>query len=597
MHYPILVVSRNILLLLALHLFCTSILLPATTHAADTPTVLYVNKNATGANNGTSWQNAYTDLQNALAAAQAGTQIWVARGIYYPTNVSSDRTASFILKSGVALYGGFAGSETQLHERDWLANPTILSGDIDRNDTHTNGIVIDTSGLLGSNSYHVVTDDAIDESAILDGFIITAGWANGVNNERLGGGLYIFNSSPTITNVRFSGNSATAEGGAIFSYANKLTITQSTFAGNSAQMGGALYKKGGLDNSTLTIINTTFSGNYALHAGGAIVLEQSLNPLSPTTSSIINTTFSGNSAQSGSVIFAFNNTFSINNSILWGNSAPALTGVTEGIITYSLVQGCDPSGTWNTATCGTNGGGNLANVDPQFVNPISYTDAPTTTGDLRLQPNSPAIDKGNNALNDTTEDLEGKPRIMGPTIDLGAYEFAYQLQKGIIGSGQINHSPIGDWHLPNTTVTLTATANPGWSFASWGGDLSGSSSPITLVMNNNKVITATFTNDPPTANAGADQTVRVGALVTLDGSASFDADPSQTLSYTWTQTAGTPVTLTGANTAQPTFTAPSEATTLTFSLIVTDSLGKASTADSVTVTVMQHRLFLPATLR
>src|SRR5262245_48737704 len=78
---------------------------------------IYVNAVATGANNGLSWTDAYIDLQSALSAAVNGDEIWVAAGTYKPTT-STDRTISFTLKNGVALYGGFAGTETLLTQRD-----------------------------------------------------------------------------------------------------------------------------------------------------------------------------------------------------------------------------------------------------------------------------------------------------------------------------------------------------------------------------------------------------------------------------------------------------------------------------------------------
>ena len=95
-------------------------------HAAE----CYVKWNAGGTNAGTSWTNAYTDLQSALGASPC-TEIWVAAGTYKPTT-GTDRTATFQLKNGVALYGGFAGTETARNQRNPAANVTILSGDIER---------------------------------------------------------------------------------------------------------------------------------------------------------------------------------------------------------------------------------------------------------------------------------------------------------------------------------------------------------------------------------------------------------------------------------------------------------------------------------
>ena len=109
----------------------TLILLPSLASAAT----IYVNHDVIGNNHdGTSWTNAYTDLQTALKNTTSG-DIWVAKGLYKPTTSTSDRSATFQLRNGVALYGGFAGTETTRKERDWKTNKTVLSGDIDNDDT------------------------------------------------------------------------------------------------------------------------------------------------------------------------------------------------------------------------------------------------------------------------------------------------------------------------------------------------------------------------------------------------------------------------------------------------------------------------------
>ena len=136
----------------------------------DSP--IYVNAAANGANNGTSWQNVYTDLQAALAATTAGQQIWVAAGTYKPT-AGTDRAISFQLKAGVAIYGGFAGGETALEQRDWQANVTVLSGDLLSNDSGPIYIIFGNRSME-DNSYHVVTNDTASRSdVVLDGFTIT----------------------------------------------------------------------------------------------------------------------------------------------------------------------------------------------------------------------------------------------------------------------------------------------------------------------------------------------------------------------------------------------------------------------------------------
>ncbi|NIV28739.1 MAG: hypothetical protein GWN58_04235, partial [Anaerolineae bacterium] len=111
------------------------------------------------------WENA-CNLQTALGQAEDGDEIWVAEGVYYPGSGSDPRTITFQLESGVEIYGGFDGTETQREERDWESHPTILSGDLDQD-----GILDD------GNAYHVVSvsSASVDETSILDGFTITGG--------------------------------------------------------------------------------------------------------------------------------------------------------------------------------------------------------------------------------------------------------------------------------------------------------------------------------------------------------------------------------------------------------------------------------------
>ncbi|MCP4167229.1 MAG: hypothetical protein GY759_15270, partial [Chloroflexi bacterium] len=125
--------------------------------AQSSSTIHYVDAGKTdGAKDGSSWTDAFTSLQSALDIAQAGDQIWVAQGVYTPSQRSSEedpRSATFKLVDGVALYGGFAGTpgqEGDLSLRDWQAYATILSGDIDGNDlVDERGVLTTTANLVG----------------------------------------------------------------------------------------------------------------------------------------------------------------------------------------------------------------------------------------------------------------------------------------------------------------------------------------------------------------------------------------------------------------------------------------------------------------
>ncbi len=262
--------------------------------------IIYVDQNAAGANNGTSWDDAFTELHQALAAASYGDEIWVAQGVYRPVEVIDlngsggvdPREAVFFLPNGVALYGGFAGTESALEERNWETNLTILSGDIDNNDLDVDGnFIAENSGdIIGNNSYHVLLTENADPSTRVDGFIVTAGKADialpeGVNDPNLdGGGWYnrlsppTYSSSPTIVNTSFIGNYAESEGGAFYSAPGPAggesspLIENCLFSGNkSNHSGGALYIGSfSPGNYQPVVLNCRFAGNEAYRIGGAV---------------------------------------------------------------------------------------------------------------------------------------------------------------------------------------------------------------------------------------------------------------------------------------------------------------------------------------
>jgi hypothetical protein len=138
----------------------------------ESGSILYVHHAATGLNDGSSWENAFVDLQTAIQAVDYGDQLWVAKGTYLPGDMYANPDSSFfMLSDGVSLYGGFAGTEISLAERDIENNPTILSGDLNGDD-----VPGEFNTNREDNCIHVLwIESSIAAETILDGFIIEGG--------------------------------------------------------------------------------------------------------------------------------------------------------------------------------------------------------------------------------------------------------------------------------------------------------------------------------------------------------------------------------------------------------------------------------------
>lgn len=205
---------------------------------------IFVDADATGAKDGTSWTDAYTDVQMALDSAMAGDQIWVAEGIYHPGGMMPTDSSNFTIPvNGVKLYGGFDGSETMLSERDLENHLTVLSGDLNKDDIIG---AFDTNRT--DNTLHVmVIAPTVDTMTMIDGFVISGGHSEdtvvGDGNNRRGGGILCF-GSPIIRNCLFTHN--------------------------YAFFGGGMYPRLG-DAADLVLEDCAFVGNWAGHSGGAII--------------------------------------------------------------------------------------------------------------------------------------------------------------------------------------------------------------------------------------------------------------------------------------------------------------------------------------
>ena len=200
----------------------------------------YVVPNGAGSKNGTSWANAYADVQAAIDSAYnaGGGEVWIAKGTY-------KHGSEMIMKNNVAIYGGFAGTETSKDQRV-SGNNTILDGE--------------SKHRVFYNNYS--SSNKLTNSAKLDNVTIQNGY---IDSNRSGAGMYNNYASPEITNCIFSGNSASDDGGGMYNYQSSPELTNCTFSGNSASNGG-----GGMYNykSSPELINCTFSNNSAVVGGG-----------------------------------------------------------------------------------------------------------------------------------------------------------------------------------------------------------------------------------------------------------------------------------------------------------------------------------------
>jgi len=446
-------------------------ILPA---SASGQSVRYVDDDAPSGGDGLSWTSPYADLQDALTAAAGDptiTEIHVAGGTYTPSEqlpLAGPRSATFLLADGLAILGGYAGlaDPGDPDVRDLALYESTLSGDL-AGDDQPNWVNRDDNG------FHVVFANAVDDTAVLDGFAITAGNANGSTGDIVGGGMINFGGSPTLTHCTFHGNQAAMAGGGMFNADGSPTLTNCAFMGNLAETigGGGMETDGG----SPTLTNCIFSGNSAENvitgAGGGGLIATATSG-SPT---LTNCTFSGNStSESGGGILNANVGLTLANCILWGNTdavglqiADAGGGTTTA--TYSCIQG-GWSGTGNTS------------LDPRFIDAVGADGvAGTFDDDLRLTVLlSPCIDSGSNAAvpldtidldgdGDTAEpipfDLDRNMRFFddpahadtgsgtAPIVDMGAYEHQFN---------DCNETGTPDWEdiLDGTSADCNDNAIP-----------------------------------------------------------------------------------------------------------------------------------------
>lgn len=356
--------------------------------------IVHVTPSGAGNGSGASWADALPGIKLAgqVASATSGTQFWLAAGTYRPTT-TTDRTASFSLSSGVSVYGGFAGTETTLDERQPNQAKTILTGNIGAPDSL-------------DNSYHVLVLENVSADTRLDNLVITEGnstdarfvQSDGDYEEK--GAVINMNSSALFNNCTFARNvtkSPLGRGGGMYNKQSSPTLLNCTFTENFSYLGSGLYNA---DQSNPTLINCLFTKNIAIQGamGSAIYNHTGSQP------TLINCTITQNRDDySGPISGDSNPATLLINCIVWGNTGSPLLG--------SYIPNCSYCIGDNVNADATN-----LNADPMFADPAS--------GNFQLTSDSPAINAGNP---DTTPlpavDLADAPRVQGGRVDIGAYEF------------------------------------------------------------------------------------------------------------------------------------------------------------------------------
>lgn len=259
--------------------------------ASASAATIYVDISAPEGGNGGSWVMAFQDLQNALAVAQSGDEIWVAAGTYRPGNPGASRDSSFVLKSNVAIYGGFSGTESELGQRDPFFNPTTLSGDL-------NGDDVSDFMNRADNCYHVVFAlDVVD--ARLDGLTISGGYADGVGigpepeSRDQGSGVNVFRSNPLLFNCLLTDNYASNHG-SVNDHGNSTVINCVFEANRSGLLGAGLYSH---HDSMTYAEGCSFRFNHAAQHGAGAYFR------SMHGARIVNCSFFGNTALQGAGLF------------------------------------------------------------------------------------------------------------------------------------------------------------------------------------------------------------------------------------------------------------------------------------------------------
>lgn len=381
---------------------------------------LYVDVSVSSGNeDGTSWENAFSDLQDALDAG-ANTAILIAEGTYYPTSGTS-RGIFFDVPSGATILGGY---ESENSSRNPAIYVTTLSGDIDLDNT------------LSGNSFHVVRFNN-SNNAVLDGISIEGGNADNSNSfgRSRGGGIYSSGSSFTLQNCIVKNNNAILGGGMFATLSNKVDVENSTFSDNIADRGAGLYHS---NTTNLYVRNSRIINNNSLTR---CVIESNNSLYTYIENSLIANNASSFANAIGIIATNRDQSCDIYNSTILGESLNrSLFSLQIGfgdqldINIYNSIVG-HQNAAFNKSFAIFNN--NILNLNTEncYIQGSSVVGTSTnnlysdTAGDLLLNADysvdacSPVINQGNNTYATLLRgDIDGNERIFDTTVDIGAYE-------------------------------------------------------------------------------------------------------------------------------------------------------------------------------
>jgi Secretion system C-terminal sorting domain/Divergent InlB B-repeat domain len=432
-------------------------------HSATAQDIIYVDADATGKEDGSSWSDAYVVLEDAIANGSNGDSIWVKKGMYRPKGGKVHH--QFKMKNGVHLFGGFVGTETKFPQRDVAKNRTILDGNVG------------DSTKSNDNTRYIVYAYQFTTLTALDGFTIQNGYAYVVGSSSVsvgggavrcresklivrnchlrdnytymrGGAVYMDgNSSLYLENCLIENNKTGTHvqslGGAVFANSGYLSVTNCDFKLNSCRRGGAIstydvsilvdrcrfygneaWKNygGAIDvgsESSINCFNSLFVGNYAETNSSAVYVQVGINF---NYHRYVNCTFANNYVKSSGYTVYTSDQTRLQNCIFWGNKSSKeifyLLPTVEPSVSNCIIEG------------GLSFGSNVLNKNPQFVKPASYSSTPfnADTFDYSLRLISPAIDAGDDSFVHSTynKDLLGGDRVVSMNPDLGAIESPYK---------------------------------------------------------------------------------------------------------------------------------------------------------------------------